>query len=45
MAEAGGTLEAGPADGGGFRVIARLPIAAYTNTRSETAPEHVAPDR
>jgi two-component system sensor histidine kinase DesK len=45
MAEAGGTLEAGPADGGGFRVIARLPIAAYTNTRSETAPEHVASDR
>jgi two-component system sensor histidine kinase DesK len=45
MAEAGGTLEAGPADGGGFRVIARLPIAAYTNTRLETAPEHVATDR
>jgi two-component system, NarL family, sensor histidine kinase DesK len=45
MAEAGGTLEAGPADRRGFRVIARLPIAAYTNTRSETAPEHVATDR
>jgi two-component system, NarL family, sensor histidine kinase DesK len=45
MAEAGGTLEAGPADGAGFRVIARLPIAADTNTRLETVPEHVATDR
>ena len=27
MAEAGGELEAGPADGGGFRLVARVPIA------------------
>ncbi len=26
----GGTLEAGPADGGGFRVLARIPIARVT---------------
>jgi two-component system sensor histidine kinase DesK len=27
MAEAGGTLEAAPAEGGGFRLVARVPIA------------------
>jgi two-component system, NarL family, sensor histidine kinase DesK len=30
MTEAGGALEAGPADGGGFRLVARVPIATPT---------------
>jgi two-component system sensor histidine kinase DesK len=34
MAEAGGELEAGPADGGGFRLLARVPI-----TRSLPPPD------
>jgi two-component system response regulator DesR len=34
MAEAGGTLDAGPADGGGFRLVARVPIATSTHSRS-----------
>jgi two-component system sensor histidine kinase DesK len=31
MAEAGGTLEAGPAEDGGFRLVARVPIATSTS--------------
>ena len=35
VAQAGGTLQAGPADGGGWRVAARLPLSA--ETREEAA--------
>jgi two-component system sensor histidine kinase DesK len=34
VAEAGGTLEAASAEGGGFRLVARVPIAAATAPRS-----------
>jgi two-component system, NarL family, sensor histidine kinase DesK len=45
MAEAGGALEAGPADGGGFRLLARVPIAASPSPRdtSEREPLTTAP--
>ncbi|MGH2745298.1 MAG: sensor histidine kinase, partial [Thermoleophilaceae bacterium] len=33
MAEAGGTLDTGPTEGGGFRLIARVPIAGSTPSR------------
>jgi two-component system sensor histidine kinase DesK len=39
MAEAGGTLDAGPADGGGFRLIARVPIAGSMPSRPDGEPE------
>jgi two-component system, NarL family, sensor histidine kinase DesK len=42
MAEAGGTLEAGPAAEGGFRLLARVPIATSVGPRREGAPEPVA---
>jgi two-component system sensor histidine kinase DesK len=45
MAEAGGTLEAGPAEGGGFRLLARVPIAASTHRRRVDDPEAVATGR
>jgi two-component system, NarL family, sensor histidine kinase DesK len=45
VAEAGGTLDAGPADGGGFRLIARLPIATPSERRPEGDPEHVVAGR
>lgn len=37
IAEAGGTLQAATADGGGFRLIARVPIAASTPPQPEGA--------
>jgi two-component system sensor histidine kinase DesK len=37
VAEVGGTLEAGPAEEGGFRLVARVPIAASTAPRSVEA--------
>jgi two-component system sensor histidine kinase DesK len=45
MAEAGGTLETGAADGGGFRLIARVPIGASMSSRpeGETEPLTTAP--
>jgi two-component system sensor histidine kinase DesK len=39
MAEAGGTLDAGPAEGGGFRLIARVPVAGSMPSRRGGAPE------
>jgi two-component system, NarL family, sensor histidine kinase DesK len=33
MAEAGGALEAGPAQGGGFRLLARIPLATSPRPR------------
>lgn len=45
MAEAGGTLEAGPVEGGGFRLIARVPIAIPTPRRRDDEPEPVATGR
>src|SRR5829696_7821924 len=42
MAEAGGTLEAGPTDEGGFRLLARVPIATSVGPRREGEPEPVA---
>jgi two-component system, NarL family, sensor histidine kinase DesK len=41
MSEAGGTLEAGPTNGG-FRLIARVPIATQGDRRREDKPEQVA---
>jgi two-component system, NarL family, sensor histidine kinase DesK len=45
IAEAGGELEAGPADGGGFRLLARVPIATSPPPRdgSETGTLTTAP--
>jgi two-component system sensor histidine kinase DesK len=45
MAEAGGTFDAGPAEGGGFRLIARVPIATPTHRRREDESEPVATER
>ncbi len=45
MAEAGGTLEAGPVEGGGFRLVVRVPIAASPSASPNGAPEPVAPRR
>jgi two-component system, NarL family, sensor histidine kinase DesK len=45
MSEAGGALEAGPAKGGGFRLIARVPIATHGDPRREDEPEQVATGR
>jgi two-component system, NarL family, sensor histidine kinase DesK len=45
MAEAGGTLQAGPAEGGGFRLVARVPIATATPRRAEGETEPVATGR
>jgi two-component system, NarL family, sensor histidine kinase DesK len=38
LAEAGGTFEAGPAEGGGFRLIARVPIGISAAAAPETEP-------
>ena len=38
MAEAGGTLEGGPADKGGFRLVARVPIATLVGPRRAGQP-------
>jgi two-component system, NarL family, sensor histidine kinase DesK len=45
MAEAGGTLEAGPAEGGGFRLVARVPIATAMAPPPEDEAEPVASGR
>jgi two-component system, NarL family, sensor histidine kinase DesK len=45
MAEAGGTLAAGPADEGGFRLVARVPIATSVGLRREGQLEPVATER
>ena len=45
MTEAGGTLEAGPVESGGFRLLARVPIAAYTHSRPGEEAEPVASGR
>jgi two-component system, NarL family, sensor histidine kinase DesK len=45
MAEAGGTLEAGPGEGGGFRLVARVPIATPTAPPPEGEAEPVASGR
>jgi len=45
MAEAGGTLEAGPAPEGGFRLVARVPIAPIVRPRREVQTEPLATGR
>jgi two-component system, NarL family, sensor histidine kinase DesK len=45
MTEAGGTLAAGPADEGGFRLVARVPIATSVGPRREGQLEPVATER
>lgn len=45
MAEAGGTLDAGPAAGGGFRLIARVPIEPSVTSRPEVEMEPLAARR
>jgi two-component system sensor histidine kinase DesK len=45
MAEAGGTLEAGPLKGGGFRLVARVPLAAPTSAALEGEMEPAASGR
>jgi two-component system sensor histidine kinase DesK len=45
MAEAGGELEAGPAEGAGFRLIARVPIARSVAPPPEGAVEPLAVGR
>ena len=45
MAEAGGTLQAGPAADGGFRLVARVPIATVMPRRAEGEAEPVASGR
>jgi two-component system sensor histidine kinase DesK len=45
LAEAGGTLAAGPADEGGFRLVARVPIAASVGPGDERQPQPVATER
>lgn len=45
MAEVGGTLAAGPADEGGFRLVARVPIATSVGPRREGQLEPVATER
>jgi two-component system, NarL family, sensor histidine kinase DesK len=45
MAEAGGTLEAGPGEGGGFRLVARVPIATPMASPPEGEAEPVASGR
>jgi two-component system sensor histidine kinase DesK len=45
MAEAGGALEAGPAANGGFRLVARVPIATSTHPRREGQAEPVVTGR
>ena len=45
MAEAGGTLETGPTDEGGFRLIARVPIATSAGPRRDSQLEPVATER
>ena len=44
MAEAGGTLEAGPAEHG-FRLLARVPVVTSTHPRPEGRAESVVPGR
>ena len=44
MAETGGTLDAEPAEGGGFRLVARVPIATSVDPRREGRLEPVATD-
>jgi two-component system, NarL family, sensor histidine kinase DesK len=45
MAEVGGTLAAGPADEGGLRLVARVPIATSVGPRREGQLEPVATER
>ena len=45
MAETGGTLDAEPAEGGGFRLVARVPIATSVDPPREGRLEPVATDR
>jgi two-component system sensor histidine kinase DesK len=45
LAEGGGTLETGAADGGGFRLVARVAIAASTPRGREGEAEQVATAR
>src|SRR5919106_1658040 len=45
MAEVGGALAAGPADDGGFRLVARVPIATSVGPRREGQLEPVATER
>jgi len=45
MAEARGTLEAGPAEGGGFRLAARVPITTSVSPQAEGAPAPLATTR
>jgi two-component system sensor histidine kinase DesK len=45
IAEAGGTLEAGSAEDGGFRLIARVPIATHGEPGLEDEPGHVVAGR
>jgi two-component system sensor histidine kinase DesK len=44
ITEAGGMLEAGPAEGDGFRLIARVPIAPHSDRREDES-EHVRTSR
>jgi two-component system sensor histidine kinase DesK len=45
MAEAGGTLDAGPLEEGGFRMVASVPLATSTSTAPQGEIETVAPGR
>jgi two-component system, NarL family, sensor histidine kinase DesK len=45
LAEAGGTLDAGPVEGGGFRLLARVPLAGSTHSQPRDDAEPVATGR
>jgi two-component system, NarL family, sensor histidine kinase DesK len=45
LAEAGGTLEAGPANGGGFRLLARVPVATPTGAPPQDEVKPIASGR
>jgi two-component system, NarL family, sensor histidine kinase DesK len=45
LAEAGGTFEAGPAQGGGFRLVARVPIAQSMTPQPDGEADPIVPGR